>query len=70
MELSKIVSEYKKRQMINRLADMALEKLTKRHLVKAFRESAADKVFAEGDILKVSYTVTVSGEFTGKIKRR
>jgi hypothetical protein len=49
---------------------MALEKITKRHLVKAFRKAAADKVFAEGDILNVSYTVNVSGEFTGKIKRR
>ena len=65
-----LISEYKKRQMINRMADIALNNITKRHLVKAFREAAANKVFAEGDISRVSYTVTVSGEFTGKIKRR
>jgi hypothetical protein len=70
MGMFNLISEYKKRQMINRLADLALEKITKRHLVKAFRKAAADKVFAEGDILNVSYTVTVSGKFTGKSKRR
>ena len=70
MGIFKLISEYKKLQMINRLADTALEKITKRRLVQAFRKAAADKVFAEGDTLAVTYTVTVSGEFTGRSKRR
>ena len=69
MGMQEFISEFKKRQMINRMADMALKKITKRHLVKAFRKAAADKVFADGDILHVSYTINVQGQFTGKAKR-
>jgi hypothetical protein len=61
--MAKPISERQKRKVINAMVDAVLEKITKRRLLKKFRDDGGDKIFYPGDILTVRYEVEVKHQF-------